>query len=132
MIRLIDRFEELKDILDTVTFKQIEHKYGTGRSITIVTSQEKKSRYRKGVMTEVGDIEESVWMQAMEYIIKRDNEIELHRDLREFVKDNYIGWFKTDKELAFYALQLHSSRIFDNPQWVCYIKFNQMYRPEII
>ena len=131
MMTLIDRIEDLKGILDTVTCEQLRHKYGTGRSFTIVTPQEKKSRYRKGVMTEIGDIEESVWMQAMEYIIKRDNEIELHKNLREFVKDNYIGWFKTDMELAFYALQLHSSRIFDSPQWISYIKFNQKYRPGI-
>lgn len=67
----------------------------------------------------------------MDYIIKRDNETDLHSNLREFVKDNYIGWFKTDIELTFYALQLHSIRIFDSPQWISYIKFNQKYRPEI-
>lgn len=127
---LIDRIEDLKDILDTVTCEQLRHKYGTGRSFTIVTLQEKKSRYRKGVMTEVGDIEESVWMQAMEYIIKRDNETELHKNLCEFVKDHFIGWFKTERDLIFYALQLHSLRIFDNPKWVDYIKFNQKYRPD--
>src|SRR5699024_12113715 len=29
------------------------------------------------------------------------------------------------------ALQLHTSRIFDNPQWVGYLPFNKRYRPEI-
>ena len=29
------------------------------------------------------------------------------------------------------ALQLHTSRIFDNPQWVGYLPFNKRYRPEV-
>lgn len=128
---LIDRIEELLSILDSVTFAQLRDKYGTGRSFTIVTAHEKKSRYRNGIMTEIGDIEETVWMQAAEYLIKRDKETELHKNLCVWLKDNLPGWFKTDRDLKFYALRLHSTRIFDNPQWVDYIKFNQKYRPEI-
>lgn len=130
MIKLIDKIEELKDILDTVTFEQISYKYGTGRSITIESMQEKKSRYRNGVMTEIGDIEESVWRQAVEYVIRRDNETELHKNLRAWLKDISPGWFKTDKDLTQYALELHSIRIFDNPKWVYYIAFNKKYRPD--
>ena len=132
MVTLIDRIEELKDLLETVTFKQLNHKYGTGRSFTIVTAHEKKSRYRNGIMTEVGDIEESVWMQAVEYLIKRDNENELHKNLREWLKDTLPGWFKTDRDLTLYALKLHSARIFDEPKWVDYIAFNKKYRPSIL
>ena len=30
------------------------------------------------------------------------------------------------------ALQLHISRIFDNPRWVNFIPFNREYRPEVL
>lgn len=132
METLIDSIEELMDLLKTITLEQLRWKYGTGRTFTIVTPQEKKSRYRQGIMTEIGDIEESVWMQAVEYIIKRDNETELHKNLREWLKDTFIGWFKTDKDLTLYALRLHTSRIFDNSDWVDYVAFNKKYRPCIV
>ena len=133
MANIIDTFEELKSILDTVTFEQLRHMYGTGRSFTERNSQgDKKTHYRHGVMTEIGDIEVSVWMRVMEYIIKREDETGLYKNLCEWLKETYVGWFKTNTELTRYALELHSIRIFDRKEWVCYIAFNQKYRPEIL
>lgn len=75
MANIIDTFEELKVILDTVTFEQLRHRYGTGRSFTIKNSQgDKKTYYRHGVMTEIGDIEESCCVrQGVHYQARRRN-----------------------------------------------------------
>lgn len=123
---LIDDISTLKDKLDTLTFEQVNMKYGTGRSNTVTTPQGKKSFYRHGVMTEIGDIRESVWMEIVEYLIVRDKETELYNCLYEWVKDTY-GWNQTDAERKQYVLQLHATRIFDNPAWVDYIAFNEKY-----
>lgn len=131
MDKLIDNFSELESVKDSVTIVQVQLKYGTGRSNTITTSQGKKCFYRNGVMTEIGDIKESVWVQLIEYLIQRDNETELFNQLLEWLKDNY-HWPKGDDERRRYALELHAARIFDRTEWVDYIAFNKKYRPEIL
>ena len=127
-----DNFSEVSKMLDTLTFAQVRFKYGTGRSSTVVTTQRKILNYRKGVMTEIGDIEENVWMQVVEYLIERDGETALFNNLYAWVKETYKWNWKNEHSLKEYILELHSRRIFDDTKWVDYIAFNRQYRPEII
>lgn len=130
MERLIDRIEEINQA--EITFADIRKKYGTGRAFTVRNSQgDKKTRYRNGCMTEIGDIEESVWQQVVRNLIIRENETELFRNLKRWAKDTRMP-FRDDKELENYALELHAARIFDCPEWVGYVEFNEKYRPEIL
>lgn len=131
MNNLIDNFAELENIKDSVTFDKVRLMYGTGRSNTITTPQGKKSFYRNGVMTEIGDIKESVWVQLIEYLIQREDEIELFNQLVEWIKDTY-HWQQTEEECKKYALELHAARIFDRPEWVDYLAFNKKYCADFI
>lgn len=82
-------------------------------------------------MTEIGDIEVSVWMQIVEYLIRKANEIELYNNLLEWVTDT-MKWSENEIERKKYSLELHAARIFDNREWVDYIAFNKKYRSEIL
>ena len=127
---LINVFPDEK-VLDGLTFKKVSLKYGTGRSNTFNTPNGKKTSYRHGVMTEIGDIEVSVWMQIVEYLIRKANEIELYNNLLEWVTDT-MKWSENESERRKYALKLHAARIFGNPEWVDYTAFNTKYRTEVL
>lgn len=129
-MNLIDRIEDI----DTaeITFDSIRKMYGTGRSFTTVNSQgEKKSHYRNGCMTAIGDVEESVWKQAVRKLIIRENETALFRNLKCWLRDSKMI-FRDENELEDYTLNLHAARIFDRTEWVGYVDFNTKYRPEIL
>lgn len=129
-MNLIDRIEDIN--LAEITFDRIRKMYGTGRSFTTVNSQgEKKSHYRLGCMTAIGDIVESVWKQVVRQLIEREDESELFRNLKCWLKDSKI-MFRDANELEDYALELHTARIFDCSEWVGYVDFNTKYRPEIL
>ncbi len=128
---LINNFSEIESIKDSLTFGKVKFLYGTGRSNTFTTVHGKVTTYRCGVMTEIGDIEESVWMQIVEFLIKKSHEIELYHNLLEWVKERSI-WCTSETERKEYALRLHATRIFDNQEWVDYRAFNAKYRPNII
>lgn len=127
---LINVFPDEK-VLDGLTFEKVSLKYGTGRSNTFNTPNGKKTSYRHGVMTEIGDIEVSVWIQIVEYLIQRAKENELYNNLLEWVTDT-LKWSENDAERKKYALVLHAVRIFGNPAWVDYVAFNKKYRPKIL
>lgn len=127
---LINRIEEIN--LEEITFSSIRKMYGTGRAFTERNSQgEKRTYYRNGCMTEIGDILESVWQQAVRKLIIRENETVLFKNLKSWLKDSKRT-FRDDKEFEDYALQLHAARIFDCAEWVGYVEFNSKYRPEIL
>lgn len=126
---LIDAVPDEKT-LSELTFEQVRMKYGTGRANTFNTPNGKKTSYRQGVMTEIGDIRDSVWEYIVEYLIKRDNEVELFNQLLEWVTET-MKWSQRDNERKRYALELHAARIFDRKEWVCYTDFNKKYRPDI-
>lgn len=115
-----------------ISFADIRPMYGTGRSIWVSgTGRDKKFSYRNGIMTPSGDIEESEWQTLAKDLISKKNENELYQQLCEWLKENTC-WPQTKAEMQAYALELHVSRIFDNPEWVDFIPFNRMYRPEVV
>lgn len=129
-MNLIDRIEDIN--LAEITFISISKMYGTGRSFTVRNSQgDKKTHYRNGCMTAVGDIERSVWRQVVRELIIRENETELFQNLKCWLKDSKMV-FRDENELEDYALDLHATRIFDRTEWVGYVDFNTKYRPEIL
>lgn len=116
--------------LETMSFSELAWGYATGISISKGQGRNKEYSYRNGVMTELGDIEESVWYQLMEKLIEREQEDWLLTALIQWEKEhNYQGLNAAD--LRKQALHLHSVRLFDCPEWVCSLPFNQRFRPEI-
>ena len=121
--------DTLKKSRNDLTFADLRFHFGTGRAfIKSGSGRDAVYGYRNGVMTDVGDIEESEWAQLMMDLIKRSGEEGLQAQLRLWAKE-HCAWLHTKKEVEMHALELHSSRIFDNPKWVDYELFNREYRP---
>lgn len=116
---------------ESLSFPNLRWRFGTGVGTSTGQGHYKKSGYRSGVMTELGDIEITVWIQLMEQLIEKSGE--------QWLLDALICWEKetnytnaSDSKLREIALELHSARIFDDPEWVCYIPFNKRFRPDVL
>ena len=115
-----------------LTFAQLRVRTHTGHSyITSGSGRNRKYGYRKGCLTELGDIEVSQWKELIRHLIERDGELQLQKNLLSWVKDS-CPWLHTQEEQEDYALELHASRIFDCKEWVAYGNFNKMYRPAVV
>jgi len=128
-----ERINSLEEIdLSGLTFDKIRWKYSTGIDESTGKRENKVFKYRSGVMTEIGDIEISVWCKLAETLIASEGENELHRKLMEHLKERPNSMYRNLDEVRQHALQLHVMRIFDDPAWVDYIPFNRKYRPEAV
>ncbi len=126
-----NRIDSIQSVnLDSLTFDDVYYHYGTGVGYTEMKNHEKVSKYRNGVGTNIGDIEKSVWKQIMYHLIAKAGEEELFEQLKEYAAE--VGFFRNKEELEMDALQLHSYRIFENPSWVGFVRFNQRYRLEYL
>ena len=115
-----------------LTFAQIRLRYYTGKSYVIFGSgRDRKCGYRQGCMTEIGDIEIFRWRELVQYLIERDGENQLQQNLLSWVKEK-CPWIHTIQEWEDYALELHAARIFECKEWVDYVEFNKLYRPEVL
>lgn len=118
--------------IQKLTFAQVCLKYHTGRSYVISGSgRNRKLGYRQGCKTEIGDIELSQWRELIQYLIEREGEQQLQKDLLCWVKER-CPWIHTKEEWEDYALELHAARIFDCKEWVAYLEFNKLYRPAVL
>lgn len=126
----INQINSLEGVPVDASYEDLELGTYTGQAILLSGSgRDKKYSYRHGVMTKLGDIEESVWFAAMLRLIERSGEQELFENLLEWVTEN-IPYLHTKKERHDEAIVLMSYRMFDNPKWVGYEDFNRKYRPD--
>ena len=118
--------------LDDLTFADLRVHYGTGRAFLIRQEYRRNVYgYRKGVKTDLGDLEEKDWIQLATGLIQKSGEQQLQKNLLEWEQEhNYCN--SSLKEMEVTALELHMARIFDDPLWVAYIPFNRKYRPEVL
>ena len=115
-------------LADSVTFEDLRVHFFTGKAVLLSGSgRDKKYTYRSGVMTDVGDIELSRWRELVHGLVEKAQEQPLYEQLLKWVKE-CCPFQHTKEEIETYALELHASRIFDNPQWAAYDVFNQRYR----
>ena len=115
-------------LADSVTFEDLRVHFFTGKAVLLSGSgRDKKYTYRSGVMTDVGDIELSRWRELVHGLIEKSHEQTLYEQLLKWVKD-CCPFQHIKEEIETYALELHASRIFDDPQWAAYDVFNQQYR----
>ena len=110
--------------------EDIRFMYGTGRAIYISgTGRDKVYDYRNGCMTKIGDIEEGEWLSLMRFLIERDGEQELFKQLLTWETEN--DFCDSDKQTLERDTHIkHSMRIFDDVKWVDYVRFNQRFHPE--
>lgn len=125
------RIYSLSEINAELPFENLQWKYGVFQSNSSGTGRNKQHSYWIGVHTELGEIEENLWRQLAESVIQKAGEQDLLNALVEWETNrNYTRG--SALEIKTKALQLHLSRIFDNPCWVSYIPFNRKYRPEVL
>lgn len=118
---------------EQITQENLRLHYGTGINITEKNSQgDKKSKYRIGVQTNLGDIEKSLWIELVEQLIEKQNDQELFKKIFEWEKDNNYIQSKTKKDIYVDALEVYTYRLYDNKKWWDYVRFNMKYRPEIL
>ena len=117
---------------ENVTYDDIRLMYHTGKFIRDYGSQDKKAgKYRIGVMTKLGDIEEKDWIRYAEELVRRNNEEALFKQLKSWYRQT-TPWLRDEKDLHRYTLECFVARIFDNPNWVDYEAFNKRYRPDLL
>ncbi len=126
------RIDSLDGIdLSTVSLSDVRWQIGSGIAISSGSGRDKKYRYRNGVITNIGDIEEHIWYQLVEQIAQRDNEVWLVDALAVWEGEhNYLR--RSPAQIREEALELYSMRIFDQPEWVVYIPFNRRFRPDVL
>lgn len=117
---------------ENITYEDIRLMYHTGKFIRDYSSQDKKAgKYRIGVMTKLGDIEEKDWIRYAEELVRRNNEETLFKQLKSWYRQT-TPWLRDEKDLHRYTLECFVARIYDNPNWVDFVAFNERYRPELL
>ena len=116
--------------LSELTPANLNIHYFTGRSYTVSGSgRDRVTRYRSGMQTDIGDVEENEWIRLAKESIHRAGEDDIQAALLAYVKDN-CAWRKTVKEQEVEALELHCARIFENARWCDYQMFRERYWPQ--
>lgn len=119
-------------MIGSPTFDDLRYQFGSGRSYLISgEGRNRKYGYRRGVVCKLGDIERHEWEQMMLDLIHRSGEDELFQHLSLWYKES-CALHKSENEIKRSALIWHSLRLFDDPAWVDYLKFNQRFRPQTL
>ena len=126
------RIRDLREIdFSKLEFEDLQWQYGVFQSTSTGSGRDKKYSSWSGVKTRIGEIEESVWYQAAEKLIREKGEQELLGYLTQWCSERNFLKESADR-IRKRALQLHVDRIFDNPRWVDFVPFNRRYRPEVL
>lgn len=114
-----------------IGFDQLRLHYHVGRSHSRFSGRYKEYTYINYAQTDLGEIELPTWRKLAQQMIEYHHEEQLQEQLLEWVSEhNYCG--DSRPKLLQESLELHMSRIFDNPNWVGFVPFNQRYRPDIL
>ena len=125
------RIDSIQSVdLDNLTFEDVYLHYRTGMGFSVMKNHEKISKYRNGVGTNIGDIEESVWKQIVKYLITKNSEEKMYEHIKQYTKE--YGYYRNEAELEMEALICHAYRLFDDPLWYHFIPFNRKCRPEFL
>lgn len=126
-----NRIDNIQSVdLDNLTFDDVYLHYRTGMAFSVIKNHEKIPKYRNGVATNIGDIEESVWRQIIKYLITKNGEEEIYEHIKQHNKE--YGYHRNENELEMDALICHAYRLFDDPLWYHFVPFNRKFRPEIL
>lgn len=124
-LKLIDNPSEIPPGLNLNDLMCLNH---SGRAYNITGSNDfkKKYRYRSGIITPSGDIELSIWQEAVRRIAAKTDNCEMLNNLREWVEKE-ISFCKTKDDIENEALELYSMSIWEDTEWVDYAAFREKY-----
>ena len=118
----------MNSLPSNISYEDIRVMFHTGKYIRDYSSGDKKNgKYRAGVMTKLGDIEEQEWILKAEELIHQNNEWEAFEQLKQWYRKT-TPWIKDRQDLHRYALECFIARIHENHEWVDYNAFNTQYR----
>ena len=126
----IDNVSQVRD--EDITHENLEYMHGTGIAISLGRDRmgEKKYRYRHGVQTKLGDIEDSVWIALVKTLVEKENGQQLYENLLEWEKAENTVVNREEEDMVMSALRDYVSRMDENKVWWDYIRFNANYYPE--
>ena len=127
------RIDNVSQILDEdISHENLEYMHGTGIAISTGKSRigEKKYRYRHGVQTKLGDIEDSVWISLVKKLIEKENGQKLYEQFLEWAKVSDMLLNRNEEDVIMSALRSYVSLINEDKVWWDYIRFNAKYYPE--
>ena len=131
MNKRIDKIDQLD--LQALTAPDIRLRFWTGQAGHAFKRGEKITTYRTGIMTPLGDIEVSVWIQAAEALVEREHlqeEVEHITPYIEFPGDQQTAIRRQDLKIR--ALDAVLSGLYRNPEWVRFVEYNAKYHPELL
>lgn len=114
-----EKFERLRVLYNVTRFDTKPNRLGTKERIT-----------KSLVATKIGEIEIPYWRDLAKETIVQAGEEKIFNALLDWTSEN-CTWLKTEKEKEQYALELHMMRIFEDPMWAGYKKFNREYGIEV-
>lgn len=114
-----------------LSFENLRLHYFTERSDIRLFKGKRERKYISYASTALGEIELSEWCNLSRQLIERSGEQQLQAQLYDWVSEHTFG-NSSEKEMRRESLELHMSRIFDNPEWVGYVEFNGQYRPDVL
>jgi len=118
--------------MEKLSYEDIRLRFHTAKFVRRSDSKDKKDGYyRIGVMTQIGDIERNDWNKLAEDLIEKSGDKEMFLNLEHWYRDN-CAWLKINEEIHDYTLECFVAGIHNNSDWVDYIAFNKLYRPELI
>ena len=128
---MIGEINEIAQIPEGFSLSQISCKHRTGRAVLIRDGGkgQKEYRYRSGMMTELGDIREDVWVAAVEKYARENGDEALVDAYLKWTRDR-TPWMKTEAARKTYALELYADRMCDNSSWAGYQDFADNYMPK--
>ena len=127
----LKHIDSLQDIdLETVPAQALAQKVVSGQPRAMGTGHDKKKVYRHGAVTELGDIELSIWIRAAEYVVHREGwDEELQHMTACFEAANLATSIQSSHSMALDAVL---SGLFRDPKWVFFIEYNRQYHPELL
>lgn len=116
---------------EKLTFADLRPHFDVSRSYTQKQGTKKTTITVSYVKTSAGEIERSQWQSLVWNLIQESGEEDLFSSLLEWVTA-HVAWLRSEAERRNYALELHATRVFDDPLWVDFVPFNQKYRPSCL
>ncbi len=113
---------------DSFNKNDLKYLYGTGKTkrTEILYHKRVVKEYCDGVMTPIGDIEFSVWSEAVLSVVESCRETELFNALRVFYSKSELPCMRIDVE--FWAMVNYVSELYNNAEWVGYAGYRLKHR----
>lgn len=132
----INRIDSISQIDEAqISHENLQYMHGTGVAINLEDCRrtgEKRYKYRNGIQTKLGDIEETVWKELVKMLIKKENDEEFYKQILEYeTEEKRFGVVDKD-EIEKEALRAYAMKLYDKKSAWGYIRFNARYRPHLL